>query len=87
MLFRSVSLLDLQDIGVLRPHVAQVDGVTGLGAVEAGILSDSSGYRVPRISLQNAIAQARIDALNVLTLISRPSRLVKALKLARRQSV
>src|SRR5947208_1787374 len=36
----ALHLLDVQDIGVLRLYVAQVDGVTGLGTVEARLLRD-----------------------------------------------
>src|SRR5215475_7674305 len=36
----ALHLLDRQDVGVLGLHVAEVDGVTGLGAVEARLLGD-----------------------------------------------
>src|SRR5437867_4184149 len=38
----ALHLLDRQDVGILGLHVAEVDGVTGLGAVEARLLND--GY-------------------------------------------
>src|SRR5438128_973791 len=36
----ALHLRDREDVSVLRLHVAEVDGVAGLGAVEAGLLGD-----------------------------------------------
>src|SRR5439155_24520930 len=44
----ALHLLDGQHVGVLRLHVAQVDGVTGLGAIEAGLLGDGDAEVVAK---------------------------------------